>query len=116
MVAVNILGAKLLLKQLRAPRYKKPYTVAIPPPWSRLRMYLRGRPATIVKVNEAFATAATQTAKMSLADRMEIIGDVLRGASFGGKKRVIYARVSPSEREAKKAAIKAALGLVAAKA
>jgi len=113
MVTVTIFGSKFHLKQLRAPRFKKGYTVMSPLPWSRLRQYLAGRPATIVKVNEAFAKAGEMTAGFPLRQRMEIIGDVMRGKSFGGAKRVIYPAKSAEEVRAKKAAIESAIAALA---
>jgi len=102
MGTVSIFGVKMVLKQLRAPRFKKAYTCATPPPWSKLRSYLAGRSAAQVKVNDSFKRATKATAGLALADRMEIIGDAMRGASFGGVKRVIYARLAPEALKAKK--------------
>lgn len=110
MPTVTILGAKLVLKQLRAARFKKPYTVAIPPPWSRFRDYLAGLRPAQVSVTNAFKSAAKMTAGMALADRMEIIGDAMRGMSFGGVKRIIHPRASRAAVEAKKAEVRAAIG------
>jgi hypothetical protein len=113
MVVLNVIGAKLLLKQLRAVRYKKPYTLATPPPWSKLRDYLAGRRPAQVTVNEAFKKAATMTAGLALADRMEIISYAMKGKSFGGKKRVVYTRMSSAELERKKAEVEAAIKALA---
>lgn len=111
---VNILGAKMLLKILRATRFKKPFTVSIPPPWSRLRDYLAGRSAAQIRVNDAFKAAAAATAKLPLSQRMEIIGDAMRGLSFGGVKRARYPAVSPAELARKKEEVKAAVRAAAA--
>jgi hypothetical protein len=95
----NVLGAKLILKILRAPRFKKPYTLALPPPWSKVREYktaIDARPA-LSAVTKAFAKYAHATAEKALADRMKIIGEVMKGKSFGGKKRVVYPRMTAAE-------------------
>jgi len=113
MPTVNIFGARLILKTLRAPRFKKPYTVAIPPPWSKLRSYLAGRSVHQESVNNAFKAAAVATARMALADRMWLIGEAMRGVSFGGVKRVVYSRVSPEARRAKLGEVKSAVAAAA---
>jgi len=112
MPTVNIMGAKMVLRLLRATRFKKPYTVATPPPWSKVRNYLAGRTPNQVKVNNAFAAAASATAEMALADRMKAIGDGMRGANFGGVKRRIYPRLSPEALKTKVAAVKSAIAAI----
>ena len=99
MPTVNILGAKMVLRILRAPRFKKPYTVALPPPWSKYRDYLAGLSEAQRKVTDTFAELGRATRHLALADRMKIIGDAMRGVSFGGRKRVRYPRLSPEELE-----------------
>ena len=109
MVTITVFGTKFHLKQLRAPRFKKGYTVMSPLPWSRIRQYLAGRPETIVRVNDAFKAAGHMTAGFPLRQRMEIIGDAMRGVSFGGAKRVIYPARSAEEVRRKKEEVRAAV-------
>jgi hypothetical protein len=109
MVTITVFGTKFHLKQLRAPRFKKGYTVMSPLPWSRLRQYLAGRPETIVRVNNAFAAAGHMTAGFPLRQRMEIIGDAMRGKTFGGAERVIHAARSREEVERMKREVAAAV-------
>lgn len=101
MVVLSILGAKKILKILRAPRFKKPFTLSEAPPWAKIREGLAARPATIERVNDAFAEIAHATREFPLSQRMEIISKVMKGKSFGGTKRVRYSRKSPEEVKAK---------------
>ncbi|MEM4004641.1 MAG: hypothetical protein QXM43_03275 [Desulfurococcaceae archaeon] len=70
MPTVNIFGREYILKLLRAPRFKKPYTIATPPPWFRNPQALsKGQVAQILR----FSQIATQTRGRKLKERMEEI-------------------------------------------
>ena len=108
-MTINIFGTLFHLKQLRAPRFKKGYTVMHCLPWSKYRMHLAGRPETIVRVNDAFKAAGHMTAGLPLRQRMEIIGAAMRGASFGGAKRVTHKAISEEEVKKRKEEVRAAI-------
>ncbi len=98
MVEVNVLGSKMILRILRAKRFKKPYTLADFPPWSRHKMHTAGLSPAQQKVVEAFTKVAKATAEMPLHQRMEVIAAVLKGKDFGGvTKRVRYPAKSREE-------------------
>jgi len=70
MVVVTLFGEKRILRLLRAPRFKKPYTTATPPPWfERPERLSKGQVAQIIK----FTQVAHATAGRPLHERMEII-------------------------------------------
>ncbi|MEM4675230.1 MAG: hypothetical protein QXM12_02960 [Nitrososphaerota archaeon] len=70
MPAVNIFGREYILRLLRAPRFKKPFTVATPPPWYKNPGALsKGQVAQILR----FSQVATATRGMKLKERMEEI-------------------------------------------
>ncbi|MEM4976078.1 MAG: hypothetical protein QXT64_01995 [Desulfurococcaceae archaeon] len=70
MPAINIFGREYILRLLRAPRFKKPYTIATPPPWYKDPSKLsKGQVAQILR----FSQVATQTRGMKLKERMEEI-------------------------------------------
>lgn len=70
MPTVNIFGREYILKLLRAPRFKKPYTIATPPPWFRNPQALsKGQVAQILR----FSQVATTTRGRKLKERMEEI-------------------------------------------
>lgn len=59
-----------ILKLLRAPRFKKPYTIAQPPPWFRDPSKLsKAQVAQVIR----FTQAAHATAGRRLSERMNII-------------------------------------------
>jgi len=108
MTVISVLGAKMYLKILRAVRFKKPWTLMPTLPWDK--KYGIGRAGlreNQKKVTDAFEKAARATAQMALSDRMTIIGAAMRGKSYGGEKRVIYAKLSPDLLKAKIEAVKA---------
>ena len=74
---------------LRAPRFKKGMTLAYPVPWDRLRDHLAGLSDAQVKANEAFANVSSATAGWKLAYRLATIAKALKGADYGGRKRVL---------------------------
>ena len=100
---INVLGTWVGIKILRAPRFKKGWTIWPEPPWSRIRGYLaeRDKRPNLKRVNDAFAAVAKLTEKMALSDRMKIISAAMKGKSFGGKKRVVYPPASPETIRAK---------------
>ena len=113
MPLLNIIGQKLRLRILRAPRFKKPYTLYRPLPWDA-EVYGKGRALTeiarrdaLYKACEAFKKVAHATAGLALADRMYIIGEALRGKSWGGRKRKVYPRLTPEELRRKVEEVKA---------
>lgn len=70
MPTVNIFGREYVIKLLRAPRFKKPYTVSAPPPWYKNPGALsKGQVSQILR----FSQVATQTRGRKLKDRMEEI-------------------------------------------
>ena len=84
MPVFNVLGAKLILKILRAPRYKKPYTLATPPPWSKVMEWktaIDARPA-LAAVTKDFAFYAHRTADKALSDRLKAISAVMKGKKY----------------------------------
>jgi hypothetical protein len=109
---LNILGVKCYLKILRAPRFKKPWTLMGLLPWDREVEHLAGlRPAQRGVVS-TFINVASKTAGLALADRMAIIASIMKGMKFGGRARKApAARLSPEQLKAKIAEIKTALGL-----
>jgi len=113
MALLNILGQKLRLRILRAPRFKKPWTVFRPLPWDK-EVYGLGKAMSEIARRKAlydacenFKKVAHATAKLALADRMEIISKVLTGKDYGGKKRPVYPRLTPEELKRKIEEVKA---------
>jgi len=82
-----VFGIPCLIRIFRAPRFKKSYTVAPQPPWSRNRLHLAGMNEPMRKAVQNFAKAATETKGKALSDRMSIISALLKGKSYGGEKR-----------------------------
>ena len=76
------------IRFLRAPRFKKPFTVYYPVPWDRLRDHLEGLSDAQVSATENFAKIASATAGWKLAYRLAAIAKALKGKDYGGKKRV----------------------------
>lgn len=74
---------------LRAPRFKKGMTLAYPVPWDRLRDHLAGLSDPQIAANEAFAKIASATGGWKLAYRLAAIAQGLKGADYGGRKRVM---------------------------
>ena len=86
MVVVSI-GEKVVIKRLRAARYKKgltfaPYVVRTPSPWQE-------------KVRAAFTAISQATAGLPLKVRMKEIGDALRGIRYREEKIVPLSQVEP---------------------
>jgi len=113
MVTVNIFGTLFHLKQLRAARFKKGWTVMHILPWSKYAQHLAGRRGAIPRVNEAFAKAGEMTGGLPLRQRMEIISYAMKGQSFGGAKRALRPAVGAAEVEKKKADVRAAVAALA---
>lgn len=84
---VNVFGIPSLIRILRAPRFKKPYTTAAHPPWSKHRYHMAGLSEPMRKAIGNFAKVADATGGLALSDRMSIISQVLKGKSYGGTKR-----------------------------
>ncbi|MCM8802832.1 MAG: hypothetical protein NC827_05950 [Candidatus Omnitrophica bacterium] len=99
MVNIKILGENRILKLLRAPRYKKPYTISLHPPWSKYREWKLGLRPKQLEVIKDFTKYAHATAKMNLADRMEVIKRKMTGKSYGGVKIPIYPKKTRKELE-----------------
>ncbi|MEM4619762.1 MAG: hypothetical protein QW607_06060 [Desulfurococcaceae archaeon] len=70
MPVINLFGQRFLIKQLTASRFKKPYTLATPPPWFRDPDKLSK--AQVQQVLR-FSAIAHKTAGKRLAERMDII-------------------------------------------
>jgi len=102
MTKITVFGQKFYIKLLRAPRFKKPYTLMPLLPWDKLREHLAGLRPAQRKAVKNFTAVADATGGLNLADRMEIIRKVLQGKDYGGKKLPYpYPRLSPAELEAK---------------
>ena len=98
-VKVNVLGNWLYIKFLRAPRFKKGFTLWPGPPWAKTREYtsaIEARP-NLKRVTSVFAKIASMTKGMPLHQRMRVIREAMKGASFGGAKRVVYPPKSEAE-------------------
>ena len=108
MPTINIFGQRFYIKLLRAPRFKKGYTIMNLLPWDKAREHLAGlRPAQKRAVSN-FAKVATATAGLNLADRMVIIREALKGKDYGGRKVPYpYPRLSPDQLKAKISEVKA---------
>ncbi|MEM1724521.1 MAG: hypothetical protein QXW71_01915 [Thermoplasmata archaeon] len=70
MPVINLFGQRFLIKQLTAPRFKKTYTLATPPPWFRDPDKLSK--AQVQQVLR-FSAIAHKTTGKRLAERMDII-------------------------------------------
>ena len=86
MVVVSI-GDKVVIKRLRAARYKKgltfaPYVVRTPSPWQE-------------KVRAAFTAISQATAGLPLKVRMKEIGDALRGVRYKEERVVPLSQAEP---------------------
>jgi hypothetical protein len=75
------------IRFLRAPRFKKAFTLFYPLPWDRLREHLAGLSAAQTSVNKNFAAVSKATAGWKLSYRLTTIAKALKGANFGGVKR-----------------------------
>ena len=85
---IKILGMPFLIKILRAPRFNKPYTLmTMQGKFGQWTLGETEKPQHIPEVNLAFAKLAHATKGLALEDRMALIGEVMRGKSFGGKPR-----------------------------
>ena len=76
MVVVKFLGKRVILRILRAARFKKEFTLANPQPWVGDPSKLSAAQKDIVG---KFTTVATRTAGIPLSQRMEIMKKVLSG-------------------------------------
>jgi len=95
---VNIFGNRYYLKQLRAPRFKKPFTLMGLLDWDVTIDHLEGLRDNQRKAVDAFIKAAHATAGMALSDRMEILRTVLSGKGrWGGTVRKRYKKASKEE-------------------
>lgn len=111
MTKLKVLGQQFYLKILRAPRFKKPWTIMPLLPWDKAVLHLGGLRAAQSRAVDAFIKFGHATAHLSLADRMEIARKVLSGKGrYGGKARPApYPRLSPEELRRKIEEVKAAL-------
>jgi len=76
------------IRFLRAPRFKKPFTVYYPVPWDRLRDHLEGLSDAQVDATENFTKVSEKTRGWKLAYRLAVIAKALKGKDYGGKKRL----------------------------
>lgn len=86
MAVLKVLGETFLVKLLRAPRYTKPYTLAIPPPWFRKPEMLSNAQLTQVV---RFSKAAHESAGKKLAERMEYIRRTASGPTGVAKPKAV---------------------------
>lgn len=85
MVEFKLLGNVYIIKILRAPRFKKNFTLATPPPWYKNPEALsKGQVAQVIR----FSQVAHNTAGMRLKDRMNEIRARASGATGYAKPRV----------------------------
>jgi len=98
MPKINILGQKFYIKLLRAARFKKGFTIMNLLPWDKDREHLEGLRPAQKKVVKDFAALASATAGLNLADRMYIIGKIMKFRDYGGIKRPYpYPKLRPEE-------------------
>ena len=108
MTVIQVFGVPYYLKKLRAPRFKFGWTIMPLLPWDKRREHLAGLRPAQKKAVAAFTKVSHATAGLSLADRMEIARQALRGKDFGGRKLPYpYTRLSPSALKSKIAECKA---------
>lgn len=105
---ITVFGNRFYLKQLRAARFKKSWTLMGMLDWDDEIDGLVGLRDNQRKAVSAFIKAGHATAKMALADRMAVMKTALAGKGrWGGRVRKVYPRVSPEALAAKVEAVKA---------
>lgn len=108
MTTIRVFGVPMYLKKLRAARFKYGFTLMPLLPWDKKREGIAGLRPAQKKAVAGFIKVGHATAKLALADRMEIIRQALRGKDYGGIKLPYpYKRLSPDALKAKIAAVKA---------
>lgn len=108
MTTIRVFGVPMYLKKLRAARFKFGFTLMPLLPWDKKREHLAGLRPAQKKAVAGFAKAGRATAGLNLADRMAIIGAVLRGKDYGGKKLPYpYPRLTPAALKSKIAEVRA---------
>ncbi|MEM4483404.1 MAG: hypothetical protein QW607_10150 [Desulfurococcaceae archaeon] len=89
MPEIDLFGQRFLIRQLRAPRFKKRYTLAKPPPWYHKnpdyrRALSKGQKAQVIR----FTAIATETEGMSLDERKDIIRASASGPTGFAKPKI----------------------------
>lgn len=85
MPTINLFGREYVIKQLRAERFKKAFTIATPPPWYRNPSALsKGQVSQILR----FSQIAHATAGRKLKERMAVIGSQASGPTGMAQPRV----------------------------
>lgn len=108
MTTIRVFGVPMYLKKLRAARFKFGFTLMSLLPWDKRREHLAGLRPAQKKAVAGFAKAGRATGGLNLADRMKIIGDVLRGKDYGGRKLPYpYPRLTPEALKSKIAEVRA---------
>lgn len=112
MIGVETMGKTVVLGELKTLAicrdrwYKVGYYIKRLVPWAREKGYLTALSDPQKRAISGFTEVATKTAGVERWQRREIIGDVLRGASYGGVKRPARApRLTEAEVKARKSAL-----------